>query len=730
MPALCCSLYRSGTVAVLIMATMFFGQASPGSAADFFVAPSGNDANAGTKDKPFATLTRARDAVRAAKRTEKTPINVMLRGGTYSLTEPVLFGLEDSGTADRPVTYMAFPGEKPLISGGKVITGWKRGPKELWTVEIPDVKQGKWYFRQLFINGARRERARLPAKGQYPVKGRAEPHLRSFEFAPGQIDPKWHNLDDVEIILPQWWAESRLRIESIDQANNVVHFTGDCFRAAEWTDGWYAENVLEGLKEPGQWYLDRKSGVLSYWPMSNEKIEAAEFVAPVATEWLRLEGDYKTGKLVEYITFRGLTFQHSQWEMDKKLGYSYFQNSIEQTPGQRIAPDWQRPQNAEDERVAPPQSNVPVPSAIVAKGAQHVCFEDNDISHTGAWAIYFAQGGCKDNTVVGNTMRDLGAGAVRIGCPDPTHDDAEETGRTTVTDNRIHDCGMVYFGAPSIVALQSSGNLIAHNEISGWCEWAITLGWSWSYFPLQNARDNIVEYNHVHDFGGSVLTNHAAMYAMGIQPGTVFRYNLICNNRSNRSNGIILDAGAAAMRVEYNVLYNIQGGAMTCNFNNFGHVIQNNIFALCGNMLSRSGDAGPQDQTGAAYRNIFYYNSDKEQANTWWNSDKGQTLFHPNPWSNYDMVVDYNLYFDASGKPPKFLDHDFAVWKEQSADHWRRMEKGKGIDQNSIVADPLFVDPAKGDFRLKPESPAFKLGFRQIDLSTVGVRPRKAASSQ
>ena len=62
---------------------------------------------------------------------------------------------------------------------------------------------------------------------------------------------------------------------------------------------------------------------------------------------------------------------------------------------------------------------------------------------------------------------------------------------------------------------------MAHNEITGWCEWAITLGWTWGYFPVRNARDNIVEYNHIHHYGGSALANHSALYAMGVQPGTV-----------------------------------------------------------------------------------------------------------------------------------------------------------------------------------------------------------------
>jgi hypothetical protein len=117
--------------------------------------------------------------------------------------------------------------------------------------------------------------------------------------------------------------------------------------------------------------------------------------------------------------------------------------------------------------------------------------------------------------------------------------------------------------------------------------------------------------------------------------------------------------------------------------------------------MNRAGDAGKIDQTGVFYRNVFLYNSDQCK------------LFVPDTWPNFDIVMDYNLYWDESGKAPKFLG--------MGIDEWRK----HGQDADSIVGDPMFVDAAKGDFRLKPESPAFKLGFKQIDVSTVGPRTRR-----
>jgi hypothetical protein len=668
-------------------------------AAEIYVAPDGNDANPGTKESPLATLNRARDAVRELKATAKTPVDVILRGGVYRLAEPLLLGPEDSGTAECPISYTAYRGEKPVISGGRVITGWKRGPGELWIAEIPEVKQGRWYFRQLHVNGQRRPRTRLPKDGWHAIAAMGGDR-RSFKFHSGDIDPKWHNFDDVEIVdVVQGWTEARLRIESVDTAADIVRFTGDTYRPTYPNSVWYVENVFEGLTTPGQWYLDRKLGVLYYWPLAGENVEQLEFIAPVAKHWVRLVGDYKTGKLVEHVTFRGLSFQHTAWELDKKLGYSYPQNSIELTPGKRLWVGWYR-----DEGFSTPQSQVVVPAGIYAKGAHHLRFEDNEFTHTGAWAIHLAQGGCKDDCIVGNSMHDLGAGAVRVGGPDATDDDVEESGRATITDNRIHNCAQVYFGAPAIQVGQSSGNRIAHNEVTGDCTWAISVGWTWGYMPPNNARDNIVEYNHCHhlDNHGTHYT-HAALYFVGVQPGTACRHNLL-HDVANGAAGISLDNSAVGIVVEHNVIHHMGAEGLNFNFNDTGNIVQNNIVAFAGRALvNRSGDEGPSlDQTGVFYRNIFCYDGNRG------------LLLWPEKWKNYTIIMDCNLYYDVSGKPPKFLDFDFKQWN------------AKGLDQNSIIADPLFVDPKRGDFTLRPNSPAFKLGFRPIDISKVGIRPPAA----
>jgi hypothetical protein len=155
-------------------------------AVDYYVAPGGDDANPGTQAKPFRTISAARDAVRRKIAVGLTGnIAVFLRGGMYRISEPVTFGPQDSGTERFSITYTSVPGEKPVISGGRVITGWKAGDQGVWTVEIPEVKSGKWTFRELLVDGRRARRARHPDEGFFRVEKVGQDRRTGFQFRAG-----------------------------------------------------------------------------------------------------------------------------------------------------------------------------------------------------------------------------------------------------------------------------------------------------------------------------------------------------------------------------------------------------------------------------------------------------------------------------------------------------------------------------------------------------------------
>jgi hypothetical protein len=296
---------------------------------------------------------------------------------------------------------------------------------------------------------------------------------------------------------------------------------------------------------------------------------------------------------------------------------------------------------------------------------------------------------------------------VKIGEPENAALDVDETCRTVVSDNRIRDSGREFLGASGVWVGQSSGNTVSHNDISGPLMWAVSVGWTWSYFPLQRARDNIVEFNHCHHVGTGLLGSHCAIYALGTSPGTVIRNNYVHHVYSSSfwpgaAEGIILDNGCCGILVENNVVHDAVAGGFGTNFNCFGNIIQNNIFAYGKQyQLTVYGDmpsGKPQPKGEIFARNIVVW--------------KEGPLIKEQDWPNFSTLWDYNLYWHEGGKPVTFLRYTFDQWK------------AKDLDTHSIIADPRFVNPAKGDFSLKPDSPAFQLGFRPIDVSTVGPRKK------
>jgi hypothetical protein len=178
------------------------------------------------------------------------------------------------------------------------------------------VKSGQWNFVQLFADGQRHFRPRLPKEGYYHIADAAAPTPKAagkgsdgFVFAPRNIRGDWHNLSDVEVIGFQVWTMARMRIESVDEAKRHVTFTGHTRSTEQWSAlskgrRFLVENVKEALERPGEWYLDRKSGDLTYIPMPGEDPDKTVIVAPKLETLVQIQGSQK-------LTLRGLTFEHA-----------------------------------------------------------------------------------------------------------------------------------------------------------------------------------------------------------------------------------------------------------------------------------------------------------------------------------------------------------------------------------------------------------------------------------
>ena len=274
----------------------------------FYVALTGNDESSGRRadpnadgtDGPFATLTRARDAVRAARDAEgrrTAPVGVMIRGGTHSLREPLRLGAEDGGTRENPVTWCAYPGETPVLSGGTTIDGWEPYEGSILRAVMPDAGEGRWKTRQLFYKGQRLRRARWPKvdpdnlrHGGWAFVEGAVPgsERRAFCFRSGTFPRRWAKPQEGEVNLwvQHGWCNNILPIESIDYDQRILRVTREPFQAdlPPWfmevlfssENRFFVENILGELTEPGEWCFDSGEGVFYFWPPDGPPEEGAE----------------------------------------------------------------------------------------------------------------------------------------------------------------------------------------------------------------------------------------------------------------------------------------------------------------------------------------------------------------------------------------------------------------------------------------------------------------------
>ena len=524
-------------------------------------------ANAERSDGPLRSFIAARDKIRRARAAGQLgPVTLRVRGGTYFLDAPLLIEPADSGSAQAPVVFEAYGDEKPVISGGRVISGFRQnGP--LWETTIPEVKAGNWYFRQLFVNGQRRQRARSPNTGYYRIAGLL-PGPRDaqgnavardkFVFAANDLKP-WARLGDVNVVLMHSWETSIHPLKAVDPQSNTVEFVAPL---KEWwpsatgrrPSGTTWRTPLELLDEPGEWYLNRDTGVLSYWPMPGEKLGEAMVVAPRLTELVRFAGNADQGRFVEHVTLRGLALHHADWVLSPQ-GNSSTQAAVE------------------------------VPAAVTADGARHCALEGCEIAHVGTYGVWFRRG-CKDCRVQRNRLFDLGAGGIRVGEANMAPTDAAESSRILVDNNHIFDGGRVYPAGIGIWVAQSSGNRISHNDIHDLFYSGISIGWNWDDAP-NRTHHNTIELNHVHHLGHGVLSDMGLIYCLGVSPGSVIRNNIFHDiwpyANPPLAWGIYLDATCGDYLVENNLVYNTLSGGLMFNNGGHGHVIQNNIFALSAN---------------------------------------------------------------------------------------------------------------------------------------------------
>ncbi|MBN1417944.1 MAG: PDZ domain-containing protein, partial [Planctomycetes bacterium] len=655
---------------------------APRAAATFCVAPGGADPNDGSIEHPFATLERAREAVRRAKAGAEGPIRVLLRGGTHYLRKTFVLGPEDGGTAVAPIEYAAYPGEAPVLSGGmRLDLRWQPLRDGIFRAEVPAVREGTLSFDQLFLDGRRQHMARYPNDdpAKLPYGGTAA-DATSPERVKGWADPTGGFVHGLHA---HAWGGFHYRIVGKDEKGNLRLDGGfqNNRRMGLHREHRFVENIFEELDAPGEWFLDRAKGILYVFPpegidLARATVEVAGLDGLIDMRGTRVEP-------VRFVSFRGLAFTHT--------GRTFMK-----TDEPLLRSDW----------------CIHRGGAIRIEGAEDIAIARCSFDAVGGNAIFASR---YNRRVEVTGCRIIGAGANGIcfvGDPGAVRSPAMEYGESVPlekmdrtpgprTDDypaqcRVHDALIRGFGVfekqvAGVQIAMAEEIIVSHATIHDCPRAGINIGdgcWGGHIIEGCDVFDTVKETGDHGSFNSwgrdrywlpdiravdRRVAGIADMPFWDARKTTIIRRN---RWRCDHGWDIDLDDGSTNVHIYENLCLN--GGIKLRE--GYGRVVENNIIA--GNSFhphvwyTDSGDVFRRNIVATGYRPIGM----------------------PAAWGK---EIDFNLF-------------------RSEADLER--SRGMGMDEHGAAGDPMFVDPRAGDYRVKDGSPALKLGFRNFPMDRFGVR--------
>jgi hypothetical protein len=684
---------------------------------DFYVSPSGSDDNSGTKENPFATLAKARDKVRDwNKKSNGEDIIVWLSGGSYILSETLVFGLDDSAKPGQMITYSALPDETPVICSDVPITGWKKlgnMPKglpkvakgKIWAASVPESVHS---FKTLYNHEKMLPRAQTkPIAHLRPCGDYSGPDslYKTLPFKKETVATLFNPLHaEISVIPTANWTMNILPVDSVNVNKGMAYLGASAsyvLTATHNTDGnpWWetiwVDNTFAGLDTVGKWVHDEENKLLYYWPLNNEK-PGSDIVAPGLVELVRVEGsidyDGPTDVPVRGLSFLGITFTHGdRFEMG---GHTLLTMQHD-------------------------RDLIDAPTALLRfRGAENCRIENCTFKNSGGTAIRLDLH-VQQVKVVNNEIFDIGANGILLcgygyGTKDVNRDNV-------IANNHIHNIGRLYWQGLGIWAWQSGHNLIGNNTIHNvpYTAISVTCGLSWTPGSSQvrwhevglftgkepweererfiHGRENIIEHNDIHHVMEKLLDGDG-IYISCAGKGNIIRGNFVHDSPNFRFSGeaIRCDEDQHETLIENNIVFRfgLLGTGICSKGRN--HII-NNIVA-CPPTKVRRGliSLMPHVFRAAAgsriLRNIFYATrSDQPLVFEYLLNDIINTI-----------EMDNNIYYNPS--------------MVKTIDKYLEGARKNGCETKSIQADPLFKDIENGDFTLLPESPAIKLGFSPFKL--------------
>jgi hypothetical protein len=569
----------------------------PDAQAFYFVSPSGSDDNPGTEAAPFLTVAKARDVVRTVNSDMTGDIYVYLRGGNYPIAAAVKFEVADSGTNDHRIYYLSYPGETPVLNGAVKVTGWTADDGGRYKATLERTTK----LRNLYVNDARAVMANTKAdskggSGTYSVTaGQASWAWTSgsgsdgVAYAASAIPAITSNKDDLEIVNGTLWNENIVctrDVTTTPEGNRALLLQqpyGAIAQLPGWNSGFSVTgthtifNALEFLDSPGEFYFDKTTKTLYYYPRQGEDMSTADVEAPVAEQILDIAGTSNAAR-VKNLTFEGITFANTDYNL-YKVGDSRGKASVQ---GATVyvaygGSDW----HSTTYRILDT-----FPAVITVNSAQAIDFVRNVVKHSGSEGISMIND-VIDSNITGNLITDIAGSGVTIGHPQHVYlGDGGQNEKFApgvegickndkITDNLVYNVSSQpgFGGHSGITAFFPDSLSVTHNQIQSTAYNGISLGWGWRNFTdSTTCKDNDVSYNRFIDIM-TRLHDSGAVYTIGQMPGTTINENYVRGippATSGPTYGLHNDEGTAYLTENDNVLDIDPNVKYTINCEDFG----------------------------------------------------------------------------------------------------------------------------------------------------------------
>ncbi|MBO7319184.1 MAG: right-handed parallel beta-helix repeat-containing protein [Clostridia bacterium] len=565
--------------------------------AEYYVNNNGDDSNDGTKDRPFATIERARDEVRKINADMTGNIIVHIAEGTYILDDALTFDERDSASNGFAVKYVG--NGEAVISGGQEIENFTLfdAEKNIYSAKVPEGLT----FRQLYVDGVKMTRARsntdfstrIVGASRFKADGTMIPENLNYggedslvPAAYGEIYLNasefgdFNNLEQVELHVLTAWVKNVLRVKSAvtndgitsiriqDNESRLIfnrmHPNIDGYSHMSTHDFvYYIENAYELIDNDNEWYLDESTDTVYIKVPENTDINSSEVVVPRLEKLIST--DTTDGSKIQNLSFEGLTFRYSNWTVPSTDGLvdiqagMYANYCIFKTNDMGVL----RPS-----------------AAIYIAGTENFTMKNCTVENMGAAGIDLHYG-TKNSVIQDNLIQNISGNGIMIGkfvVDENTdihvvynpEDESDICTGDRIVNNRVMHIGTDYESSVGICAGYPRDILIANNEVAYAPYTGISVGFGWSI--ADNAmKNNRILNNEIHHTS-QILCDAGGIYTLSKQPGSEMSGNYIHDIvlpewADYGTSGIYMDENTEGYTVKYNVLENAYG----VNMHRVGH---------------------------------------------------------------------------------------------------------------------------------------------------------------